>query len=54
MSETSQGNKFSVDYSWEDQVDTLTNQLILKIIKEEQPELYQNVQNIVKSHLNSQ
>lgn len=54
MLETSEGNKFSIDYSWEEKVDFLTNQLILKIIKEEQPELYQNIQNIVKSHLNSQ
>lgn len=54
MLETSQGNKFSIDYSWEEKVDSLTNQLILKIIKEEQPELYKNIQNIVKVHLDSQ
>jgi len=54
MSNEINGNKFSVNYSWEEKVDSLTNQLILKIIKEEKPDLFKSIQEIVKVYLESQ
>jgi hypothetical protein len=44
-------NNYSIDYSWEDQVNAMVNNIILKFYKEFNPEKVKEIENIVKEYL---
>jgi len=51
MTNPTQNSRHSVNYSWEDLVDSLTNKIILSIFKEKHPDIVQNVESLVKDYL---
>jgi len=40
-----------IDYTWEDQVDAIVNDLILKLYKQHYPEKVQEIREFVKEYL---
>ena len=44
-------NNVSIDYSWEDQVNVIVNDLILKLYKQHYPDKVQEIRELVKEYL---
>lgn len=44
-------NKYQIDYSWEDRVNSLVNHLIIKLYRENNQDKIIELENLVKKHL---
>jgi len=43
--------KYSIDYSWEDHVQAMVNNIILKLYKQYNPEKVKELESMVKEYL---
>jgi hypothetical protein len=53
MSQQSSVGRHEIDFSWEEKVNALTNQIIIKLFKDKFHKEYKDIENIVKKHLES-
>lgn len=51
MTNPKQNSRYSVNYSWEDLVNSLTNKIILSTFKEKHPDVVKNIESFVKDYL---